>query len=63
MCGLVPGGITCEIVGELSRVLPWRLFARVPVVLAVVGAGVLSACLVVVLGACVSISRRLFSRR
>ena len=28
--------------------------------LAVVGAGMLSACLVVVLGACVSISRRLF---
>ena len=49
--------------GELSRVLPWRLFSRVSVVLAVVGAVVMSACLVVVLGACVSISRRLFSRR
>lgn len=46
------GAIACEIVGELCRVPPKCLFARVFVVLAVVGVGVLSACLVVVLGAC-----------
>lgn len=60
---MAPGELHARLWGELSRVLPWRLFARVPVVLAVVGAGVLSACLVVVLGACFSVVNRLFSRR
>ena len=56
------GGIACEIVGELCRVFPRCLFARVFVVLAVVGAGVMSVCLVVVPGACFSVVSRLFSR-
>lgn len=56
------GGIACEIVGELCRVLPRCLFARVLVVLAVVGAGVMSVCLMVVPGACFSVVSRLFSR-
>ena len=56
------GGIACEIVGELCRVLPRCLFARVLVVLAVVGAGVMSVCLKVVPGACFSVVSRLFSR-
>ena len=60
--GVVPGGIACEIVGELCRVFPRCLFARVFVVLAVVGAGVMSVCLVVVPGACFSVVSRLFSR-